>query len=75
MSVTLKIRQIGNSLGIVLPKDLLTELHLEKDDEISVTRTAKGIEISPYDADVDEALEWIEKGARKYRNTLRALSK
>ncbi|MCI5046374.1 MAG: AbrB/MazE/SpoVT family DNA-binding domain-containing protein [Aquisalinus sp.] len=75
MTMHLKIRPIGNSLGLVLPKELLSELRLEKDDEVVVTRTQNGFEISPYEADLADVQEWIEKGAKRYRNALRALSK
>ena len=75
MTKQVKLRQIGNSVGLVLPKELLAELHLDKDDEVTVTRSENGLEISPYDADMADAQKWIEKGARRYRNALRALSK
>ncbi|MBT8472585.1 MAG: hypothetical protein KJN99_08270 [Marinicaulis sp.] len=54
---------------------MLAELGVEIGDELQAVRTAKGFEISAFDADLDDALRWIEKGAKRYRNTLRALSK
>lgn len=74
-SPTLKIRQIGNSLGVVLPKEMLAQLGAREGDELQAIRTQKGYELTPYDADLDDAMKWIEKGARRYRNTLRALAK
>ncbi|NNE41949.1 MAG: AbrB/MazE/SpoVT family DNA-binding domain-containing protein [Marinicaulis sp.] len=75
MSDRLKIRPIGNSACVVLSKEMLAELGVEIGDELQAVRTAKGFEISAFDADLDDALRWIEKGAKRYRNTLRALSK
>lgn len=72
---TLKIRAIGNSLGVVLPKDVLASLGVGRGDELQVVETSRGIEISTFDADLDDSMRWIEKGAKRYRNTLRALSK
>lgn len=72
---TLKVRAIGNSLGVVLPKDVLTSLGVGLGDELQVVETGRGVEISSFDADLNDAVKWIEKGAKRYRNTLRALSK
>ena len=67
MSDRLKVRPIGNSACVVLSKEMLTELGVEIGDELQVVKTSKGFELT--------AFEWIEKGAKRYRNTLRALSK
>jgi putative addiction module antidote len=75
MSDRLKIRQIGNSAGILLPKEMLAKLGVEIGDEIQAIDTSRGIELTSFDADLDDAMKWIEKGAKRYRNTLRALAK
>ena len=75
MSDRLKVRPIGNSACVVLSKEMLTELGVEIGDELQVVKTSKGFELTAFDADLGDALEWIEKGAKRYRNTLRALSK
>lgn len=72
---TLKIRAIGNSLGVVLPKEVLASLGAGEGDALQLVETSRGVELSTFDADLDDALRWIEKGAKRYRNTLRALSK
>lgn len=72
---TLKIRPIGNSAGIILSKEMLRELGVEIGDEVQAVKTAKGYELTAFDADLDDALKWIEKGAKRYRNALRALAK
>ncbi len=75
MSDRIKIRQIGNSAGVLLTKEMLSKLGVDIGDELQAIETRKGIELSAFDADLDDARRWIEKGAKRYRNTLRALSK
>jgi putative addiction module antidote len=71
----LKIRKIGNSAGVVLTKEMLGRLGVGVGDELQVIETSNGLELSPFDEGLEDALSWIEKGAKRYRNTLRALSK
>jgi len=75
MSERLKIRPLGNSACVLLTKDMLANLGVEIGDEIQAVETSKGYELTAFDAELDDALKWIEKGAKRYRNTLRALSK
>ena len=75
MNDKVKIRQIGNSAGVVLTKEMLSELGVSIGDDLQVIRTSKGFEFTPFDSELEDAFKWIEKGAKRYRNTLRALSK
>jgi putative addiction module antidote len=72
---TLKITQIGNSLGLILPREIVDRLRLEKGEEVSVVETAQGIEITPFDPDFDRKLEAARKVTKRYRNALRELAK
>jgi len=72
---TLKITQIGNSLGLILPKEIIERLRLEKGESVSVVETALGIEITPFDPDFDKKLEAARKVSKRYRNALRELAK
>ncbi|MDQ3027063.1 MAG: AbrB/MazE/SpoVT family DNA-binding domain-containing protein [Pseudomonadota bacterium] len=72
---TLKITQIGNSLGLILPKEIVERLRLEKGEVVSVVETPQGIEITPFDPDFDQKLEVAKKVAKRYRNALRELAK
>lgn len=72
---TLKIRQIGNSLGVVLPKDTLAKLRVGEGDELHVVETPDGVELRVYDPEVERQLEVARKIAHRYRNTLRELAK
>lgn len=75
MAAVIKLRKVGNSLGVILPKEELNRLHLSNGDELSVVRTEKGLELSPYDQEFDMKLKAFEKSRRKYRNALRELGK
>lgn len=69
------IRQIGNSLGTTLPKDMLDRMHLEKGDPVFIVETAHGLLVTPYDPDFAEAMELYGEGAADYRNALRELAR
>ncbi len=71
----LKLMQIGNSIGVILPKELLARLKLEKGDLLHVTDTPDGIALTPYDPTFDEQLELGREFMREYRDTFRALAK
>lgn len=72
---TLKLTQIGNSLGLILPKEVLARLKLEKGDSVFVTETPNGITISPQDPSFEEQLEMGREFMREYRDTFKALAK
>jgi putative addiction module antidote len=71
----LKLMQIGNSIGVILPKELLARLKLEKGDLLHVTDTPDGVALTPYDPTFDEQLELGREFMREYRDTFRALAK
>ena len=75
MSGTLKVRQVGNSLGVVLSREHLTKLRAKKDDDLHVIETANGLELRTYDADLEKQLDAGRKVARKYRDALHELAK
>lgn len=72
---TLKVTQIGNSLGVILPKEILARLKLEKGDQLHVSDTPSGIALTPFDPGFDEQLEAGREFMRDYRDTFRALAK
>ncbi|GJL90006.1 MAG: transcriptional regulator [Minwuia thermotolerans] len=72
----LKVRQIGNSLGVVLPKEVLSRLNLAEGDSVFVTETPDGaMRITPYDPAFEEQMRAAREGMAAYRNTLRELAK
>ncbi len=75
MANTLKVTQIGNSLGLILPREIVERLKLVKGEEVSVIETAQGIEITPFDPDFAKKLEAAQNVTKRYRNALRELAK
>ena len=71
----LKLTQIGNSVGVILPKEILARLKVEKGDMLHVSATPDGIALTPYDPNFDEQLEAGREFMRDYRDTFRALAK
>lgn len=72
---TLKVRQIGNSLGVVLPKETLARLRASEGDELYVTETETGLHLHRKDDEFEEHMRLVEKAMARYPNTLRALAK
>ena len=71
----LKVRQIGNSAGVVLPKEALSHLNVDKGDEIYLVETEDGYMLTQYDPEFDEQMEAMEVIGRQFKNTLRELAK
>jgi putative addiction module antidote len=72
---TLKIQKIGNSAGVILPKDLLAHLHVDVGESVSVTRTPNGIEIRAPDLDFDAQMSVAREVMARRRRALRELAK
>ncbi len=71
----LKVSQVGNSLGVILPKAVTARLKIAKGDVLSYSETAHGIELTSYDPEFDKKLEAARKITRRYRNALKELAK
>lgn len=71
----LKVRQIGNSFGVVMPKEMLARLGASEGDEILVTETATGLQLHRKDSEFEEHMRLVDKAMARYPNTLRALAK
>jgi len=70
-----KVTAIGNSMGIVLPKEALTKLKAEKGDVLYLVEGPEGLTLTPYQQDFDTQMRAAEKVMKKYRNALHALAK
>jgi len=75
MNMKLKIIQIGNSLGVTLPKEALAALKVEKGDVLTLTPAPDGFRVTPYDPEVEKQIEAGREFMHDYRDTLRALAK
>ncbi|HJV27355.1 MAG TPA: AbrB/MazE/SpoVT family DNA-binding domain-containing protein [Aromatoleum sp.] len=71
----LKLTQIGNSVGLVLPKEILARLKLEKGDTVFVTESPDGYTITPYDPTLAEQLDAGREFMREFRDTFHELAK
>lgn len=74
MTNKLKVTTVGNSTGIVLPKDILERLRVEKGDTLFVSETPNGIELSLYDEEAAEEMAIAERIMRDNRDLLRKLA-
>jgi putative addiction module antidote len=72
---TLKLTQIGNSVGLILPKEVLARLKLVKGDTVFLTDAPGAITITPHDPSFEEQLEIGREFMREYRDTFNALAK
>ena len=70
----LKITTIGNSAGVILPKELLARLRLEKGDELHALETPDGIRLTKYDPEFAAQMEVAEQVMREHRDLLRKLA-
>jgi putative addiction module antidote len=70
----LKVTTVGNSAGVVLPKELLAKLRVEKGDILFAVETPNGVELTPYDAELERQMEVAEGVMRDFRDTLRRLA-
>lgn len=73
MNFTLKLTQIGNSVGVILPKEALAALKLEKGDTIHLSETPEGFQITPYDPTLADQLNLGRDFMREFRDTFHAL--
>jgi putative addiction module antidote len=72
---TLKLTQIGNSVGVILPKEVLARMKVEKGDTVFLTEAANGITLTPYDPDLEAQLKAGREFMREYRDTFHQLAK
>jgi putative addiction module antidote len=70
-----KITSIGNSMGIVLPKEALAKLNAEKGDILYLVDGPEGLTLTPYQQDFEEQMNVAKKVMKKYRNALHKLAK
>ncbi len=71
----LKLTQIGNSVGVILPKEVLARLKVEKGDTLFVTDAANGVTLSAYNPEFEVQMEAARRIMKKRREVLRELAK
>jgi putative addiction module antidote len=75
MTVELKLRKIGNSLGLVLPKEALAHLKVSEGDVLTLTESPDGVRLTTANPEFTKSMAVFESLNRRYRNTLRELAK
>ena len=74
--VELKVRKFGNSLGVVLPKEVINHLRTRDGERLFLIEAAEGgYRLTPYDPAFEKKMKKAEEIMSRYRNTLQALSK
>lgn len=72
---TLKLTQIGNSVGVILPKEALARLKLGKGESVFLTETPDGYILTPYDPTLEEEIHAGREFMREFRGTFHELAK
>ena len=75
MATAVKVTTVGNSVGMVLPKEVLAALKVKKGDTLYLSETPDGFLVTPYDERFARQVEAGEEFMRKYRDVLRELAK
>lgn len=71
-----ELKKIGNSTGVIFPKDLMARLNLSVGDKLYATLTPDGgIRLTPHDPKFEKAMEVARRGMKVYRNALAELAK
>jgi putative addiction module antidote len=71
----LKLSQIGNSVGVILPKEVLARLKLAKGDTVFLTEASNGVTLTPYDPELEEQIKLGREFMHDYRDTFHQLAK
>ncbi|MDO8346584.1 MAG: AbrB/MazE/SpoVT family DNA-binding domain-containing protein [Rugosibacter sp.] len=75
MHFTLKLTQIGNSVGVILPKEALAALKLEKGDAMHLTESPDGFRVTAFDPEFERQMTAAEAIMKRRRHVLRELAK
>ena len=74
MGAALKLTAVGNSIGLILPKEILVRLRVGKGDALYVIETSGGIELTPYRPDFAQQLDVSEEVMRENRDVSKKLT-
>ena len=75
MMGVLKVTTVGNSVGVILPKEILERLRVKRGDSLYVIETKNGIELTAYNPEFAKQVEIAEQVMREDRDALRKLAK
>jgi len=72
---TIKVRRVGNSLGVILSREMLAALGVTEGDDLFAVRTPEGLRLTPYDPHFAAAIRSGRRYMRRYRNAMRELAR
>ncbi len=75
MTASLKLTSVGNSVGVILPKELLTRLGVEKGDTLYVVDQPDGVRLTTSDPEFEAQMAEARRLMKKWRNVLHELAK
>lgn len=75
MSATVRVRKVGNSLGILLTKDVIEVLGVAEGDQLFAVRTPDGVRLTPFDPDFATAIESSRDYMKRHRDAMHELAK
>jgi len=73
--VKLKVTTVGSSAGVVLPKEVLSRLRIEKGDTLFLTESPEGYRLTPYNPEFERQMSLLQRVMRERREVLRELAK
>ncbi|MGP0089689.1 MAG: AbrB/MazE/SpoVT family DNA-binding domain-containing protein [Xanthobacteraceae bacterium] len=73
--IVLKVRKVGNSVGVLLPQEVTSALKVDEGDMLFLTEAKDGFRLTPYDPDFERQMQVAQRVMRRNRNVLRALAK
>ncbi|HVY24667.1 MAG TPA: AbrB/MazE/SpoVT family DNA-binding domain-containing protein [Steroidobacteraceae bacterium] len=75
MATTLKLTAVGTSTGVVIPKEMLNRMKVERGDTLHVSETPEGYLLTPYDPSIASQVEAGREFMKHYRDTFKELAK
>lgn len=75
MIKTVTVRQTGASIAATIPKEMAERQHIAVGDTLFAIETQDGVLLTPYDPIIERGAEAYDRIAKRYRGTLRALSR
>jgi putative addiction module antidote len=74
-TITLTFRKIGNSLGLIIPAEVVQWLNAVEGGSVTLTQSPEGLRITPYDPQFEQKMKTADSLISRYRDTLRELAK
>lgn len=70
-----KLRKVGGSLGVTLPKEIIARLRIKEGEDLHIIETQDGVVLTPYDPEFEATMQTFEESRHENRTVLRELAK